>query len=152
MFLAVWGQPICMKYFRVLDQGQKWVEISGIVQQIAGNIWSVKKYLTMLSSGSLKLVREVKLKVKSPAVGLETVWIGESIRPSLSINPDIILGVWEGWGRTGTVSEMGNRPQRTVLLSQRIQVDQIVALPLVGNFIFRWLTPPLVWRGRTLSC
>ena len=50
----------------------------------------------MLSSGSLKLVREVKLKVKSPAVGLETVWIGESIRPSLSINPDIILGVCEG--------------------------------------------------------
>ena len=56
-------------------------------------IVSFKKYLTMLSSGSLKLVREVKLKVKSPAVGLETVLIGESIRPSLSINPDIILGV-----------------------------------------------------------
>ena len=59
------------------------------MQQIAGNIGSFKKYLTMLSSGSLKPVREVKMKVKSPAVGPEIGWIGEFIRPSLSFIPDI---------------------------------------------------------------
>ena len=57
------------------------------------------KYLTMLSSGRMKLVREMEWKVKSLAVRLETALIGELSDPhlvSLSINPDIILGVCEG--------------------------------------------------------
>ena len=37
----------------------------------------------MLSSGSLKLVREVEWKVKSPAVRLETALIGELSDPHL---------------------------------------------------------------------
>ena len=41
------------------------------------------KYLTMLTSGRMKLVREMEWKVKSLAVRLETALIGELSDPHL---------------------------------------------------------------------
>ena len=68
------GNSFASGIFRSVDQVQKWVDISGTVQQIAGSIWFAKKYLYNALAGGLKPVREVKMKVRplveGPGIGL----------------------------------------------------------------------------------